>query len=414
MIKWNTKIIYFACLIILIACTKANKVESSAISYVSYLDTITDIYAGKPVDLRFIYKGDSAVHLIIKNSYVQTIQKPLIKEDTLIFNVDDRIIKKAGLCEWQLVHNGISLESGIINILPINQSHNNLESYLGPRSIVAGGHDFSMLVVVPTDIYDNPLINGSSIIVSEQFKNRRNKIALKTNDFLVHHNIFSTKQTGPFYIAAATTNGESKEMESSVTPAIPDNFNIYSKCNHNYADGNQLMEIYTSQIKDIYNNTISDGTIINFTIHSNKDQFFSASGTTINGKANVKFLHPSEAQYWKIKAYVDGASSSNTIKVNFKQSTLNYQLSYDTTQRILKIHSILSYMGQKLPDGNIVECRIINKQGNVTYETEVDTQGGTAFIDLSTHFFDADVYVAEIILMGIKKTIQIEIYDDVY
>ena len=56
--------------------------------------------------------------------------------------------------------------------------------YLGPPSIEAGGKDFSMLVTIPTDTLDNPLLENTNVAVKRQFLNGKKSATIKVNNLI--------------------------------------------------------------------------------------------------------------------------------------------------------------------------------------------------------------------------------------
>jgi hypothetical protein len=77
----------------------------------------------------------------------------------------------------------------------------------------------------------------------------------------------------------------SKEVETGYIKYIATDFLIFYSRNHDYADGNQITSFTTSIVKDAYDNTVSDGTMVIFHITYQKTICFKTFGSTINGIA---------------------------------------------------------------------------------------------------------------------------------
>ncbi|MFD2587651.1 hypothetical protein ACFSQJ_11960 [Croceitalea marina] len=361
-----------------------------------------DIYvAASPISLKF--KGTQIAFLSITNSLGSTLIKPKIKEGFLNFEFPKTFTTKSGLCTWNLIYNQKIYKKGTLTIIPNFRDGVKIASFLGPRSISAGGTDFSMFVVSPTDIYDNPVLDSTIISNTYQFGSSIEESAVKVKNGISWQNIFSPTKTGRILITASYLEHKSKEMTTIVYPALPEEFKIYYTRNHPYADGNQVISFSTDIIRDEFQNIISDGTLVTFSIINSKGMRLETMGTTINGKATGQLLHPDKAEKWMVTAYILGAAKSESINLEFKPAVKDFNITFSEDGRKIALENIQSFMGQYIPDGLIITLRLLDKNGIVITTKKTSTRLGEAKFELPLDFHPNGTYDLSIETAGIFK-----------
>ena len=233
--------------------------------------------AGDDITLEFTFEGSPDVFMYCSSSYGSLILKPEIN-NSLKFEIPKILSKKSGILNWEL-HFGSKRNSGQIEILPKDKI-NAIETYIGPPSIEAGGTDYSMLVTIPTDDLDNPLIDSTKVTVKHQFLEIRELDNIYTKDGIGYKRLYSDDKSGRMLISTECLGLNSKEFDVNIVPAIPTNFTILANRIHSYADGNQMTTFKTSIIKDRFNNVVSDGTFVTFFITNKAGLKAETSGTT--------------------------------------------------------------------------------------------------------------------------------------
>jgi len=356
--------------------------------------------AGDPIELQFSFTGNSEVYLYCSNSYGSVILNPIVKNFQLSFSIPQSISKKSGVLNWQLVSDKKEL-SGQIKMQP-KAKINSIESYLGPPSIEAGGTDFTMLVVIPTDDLDNPLMDSTKVAIKHQYLTNQTTSDVFTEHGFGYHNIYSETESGRILISSESLDLNSKEYDVNVVPAIPTNFVITSERIHNYADGNQITTFRTSVLRDRFDNIVSDGTFVTFFI-TNKDGYKSkTSGATINGIATAKLLQPDREDQWTIKAYVEGMANSNTIVLNYKQAVEDFDVTFSEDKRSITIGPLKSFMNQHVPDGMRVHLSVY-KNNVLESETIEHSLNGIATFYLNPDRFPKGIYELALSAAGITK-----------
>ncbi|MFT5078788.1 MAG: hypothetical protein ACI917_001305, partial [Patiriisocius sp.] len=168
---WLTLPLLIICIGFGMAQSPSSSSDSASMS-AEILNDQTFYVAGDTITLRGAINAKETTNLLdvflqLSSSYGVLVLSKNEKDNTLEFTVPAFISKKSGWVQWNFIVQGAILDTGSFEIIP-NTSFNEIaESYIGPPSIVAGGKDFTMLVVAATDIYDNLLPNDTPVIINE-------------------------------------------------------------------------------------------------------------------------------------------------------------------------------------------------------------------------------------------------------
>ncbi|WBU90565.1 Ig-like domain-containing protein [Cellulophaga omnivescoria] len=355
------------------------------------------------ISLEFSTNQQNNAILVLKNAYGITAIKPKLNSTKLTYKIPSNFTKIVGNLKWLLVLDNSTKLQGTLNITPETNNYPKLETYLGPRSIVAGGKDFSMLVNAPTDRFDNPLQTGTKVAIKHQFKKEVITDTLRVKNLVAWTNIFSPQKTGRILITSLVDSTKSKELTTVILPDNASNFTVDYSRNHKYADGNQIITFTTSTIKDNHGNVVSDGTLVLFTVKDSMGNLLQTNGTTINGVAIAKLLHPSKKESWTVTAYVTGAAKSDPIMVDFSSAIKDYKIQLSTNNRIITIGPIESFMQQFVPDGLTVTVCIYTKDGKLLNTIKTTSLKGIAKFNFDENFYKEGTYNIKIEAAGIIK-----------
>ncbi|MGJ8761080.1 MAG: hypothetical protein ACSHXA_11095 [Polaribacter sp.] len=364
------------------------------------VSTKTNYLVGDKISLDFKVKKDTTFQLYCTNSYGATVIESKSINKKVTFKIPDFLTKKRGILSWKTIQTD-TIISGNISISPL-QEPTSIETYLGPPSIDAGDTDYTMLVVIPTDSLDNPIPNKSKVDVKYQFLKSEKTEAIFTDKLIGHKNIYAPKKSGRMIISSESFGLNSKEFDVNVMPAIATNFKLYVRRNHEYADGNQITTFFTSTIKDKNKNIVSDGSYIEFYVTNKKGNILKTAGTTVNGVAHAKIIHPDFEDTWNVQAYFIGIAESNTITVKYKKVVEDYIVSFLEKNRSIKIGPLKSFMNQIIPDGLSVKLSIY-KNNVLIKEKYNESLNGIAIFYLDPNIFENDVYDFSIETAGLKK-----------
>ena len=396
--KFKQNYIFVISLILLSSFTIVQNGEKD--SDIKLITTQTNFEVGSRIVLKFSSQGEIKPLLYCSNSYGSTLISPHNESGTLEYQIPENISIKIGVLNWKLLNDEHSI-TGKINITPKAEVAT-METYIGPPSIESGGADYTMLVVVPTDSLDNPVPTNTLVTAKNQFLDNEETHDIFTKNLIAYRNINSKKETGRMLVSSESLGTNSKEFTINVSAAIPTNFSISATRSHGYADGNQITTFTTSVIKDQHKNIVSDGTFVTFFITNSKGNILKTTGLTLAGVATSKMIHPDYADSWKIKAYVDGMSESNSISLDYVQVIEDFEVTFSENNREITIGPLQSFMQQMIPDGLHVKLNIYKGNTFVTTLTKTSFNGYVHF-KLKPAIFDNGIYSFSIETAGLTK-----------
>lgn len=366
--------------------------------------------AGNMMELIFSSSSKTAKpQLFINHSYGKTIVDGVNSDGNISFKIPAAYAKKTGDVSWFLIDNEKTVLNGSFEIIPNDKTKTQIENYLGPRSILAGGKEFTMMVSIPTDGFDNPKPENTAVLIKHQFLTNVATISKNTKDFIIWENIYSNNQSGQILASTACEKTVTKEIETEVYPNIATDFSISYSRNHHYADGNQITNFTTSIIKDAYNNTVSDGTMVVFHITTKNNMYLKTFGSTINGIATGQILHPDHLDSYTVKGYITGIAKSNILHIDYKPILSDFKYSFSDNNRKLTVGPLNSFMGQLVPDGIKVVLKIFHKDELINTLQE-DSSKGTAHFYVPSDFYKEKNYRFEIQTLGITKKTETKNY----
>ena len=376
------------------------------------LETKTKLFiAGNEVKLQFTSNSITVVpQLYMIHSYGKTLITGNYKNGKLTFKLPALYSKKTGTVSWFLIVDEKTVAHGLFEIIPSKNEQTLIENYLGPRSILAGGKEFTMMIAVPIDEFDNPVTETTPVLIKNQFLNSITIHAEKTKDFIAWKNIFSTRPSGKILVSTECKNIATKEIETEVYPNIASDFSISYARNHEFADGNQITILSTSVIRDQFDNIVSDGTLVAFIITNQNGMILKTFGTTIKGIATGHLLHPDHPDIYTIKAYITGIAESNSLSMTYRPIITKFNYEFSNHNRIITVGPLKSFMNQLVPDGIKVTLKIMHGNKLITTLQE-DTSNGISKFHLSANFYKEKNYHFEITTLGITQKTKTKNYD---
>ena len=376
------------------------KLISQAHDQIKPTDHKKTYIAGEDIVLKFEDLIDPGP-LFCSNSYGSIVIAPKKYQRSIIYQLPDMMTQRKGILKWHLKNKG-KLISGTIKIVA-HQEPKKMNTYLGPPSMIVGGNDLSMLIAIPTDRLDNPMLDNTSLKMKLSSKKnvRTDKVAIQ--DLIAFKRYYSPDEKGKVLLSATCNDISSKEKTLLVRPSSPEDFKIKAERAHPFADGNQTTILSTSPIYDAYDNLVSDGTFVSFIVKDEKGNQFQTNGTTIDGVARANIVHPDEPQEWSVKAYIEGIASSQTLKLKYLQSIYNINVAFDARARKVKIGPIKSFMEQLVPDGLAVKL-IVKSNDNIIYNSKEMTRDGLCSFYLRPELIPPGYYDIIIKTAGLKRS----------
>lgn len=373
--------------------------------------TAQNYVAGEKIEL--LFEGNTtlkAPSLLIENVFGTNIINARKIENGLIFEIPENFRRKAGPVKWKLLKNDGEATVGAFEVTPLISAEPTLETYFGPRSITAGVDDYSMLISIATDSYDNTLPDMTPVVFKSQFLNDIREYELLTKDFIAWKNIMTTKKAGRILVSNSLSGKNSKELTTIVFPAIAEPFTISTIRNHDYADGNQIIKMQTDIVRDQYGNVVSDGTMVNFLIKNSKGAFLSAVAPTIGGMATANMLHPSAKEEWQITAYITGAAKSNQVFISFETAISEFDVHFSKDNRLITVGPLQSFMQQLVPDGILMQMDIYTECMEFVETKKINSIKGIGIFELPIEYIDDGNYHLTLKAVGITKNYVIELH----
>ena len=219
------------------------------------------IIAGSTLHIRFESNNvtDSTFTVLLKNSWITTsISAKKVKNGYTVM-VPSFISAKAGALSYTLLYNNKIILNDVVTILP-DATTKSIETYFGPQFLVAGKRDFAHLVSIPTDAYDNPNYNEFTTYLLDQ--NTEYSTNFSPEKLIHWQTIFSKPKVGKLYSINRKDTITSKQHVATIIPAPAEDFSISENHNHLFADGKELITLQTSEIKDEFQNTIANGSLV--------------------------------------------------------------------------------------------------------------------------------------------------------
>lgn len=394
---------------VLWSCHQEEITSVPAIEHASIAKVPDSAIAGEPIEFKFDIKGDGIPLLMIEHNMGPVLLKPEVDDTSFVYRLDSVITKRSGSFEWKLVFDKSVLFSGNFEINAKISHVKAIETYFGPRSIRAGGDDFSMLFVVPTDIYDNTLPDGTLVSINRQMDFRKEQIKLPIRNGYVWHNLFSSNYMGRMLVSAGVGPINGKELTSMISPSNSTDFKIEFERVHDYADGNQVVQFETDVIKDRFGNVVADGTLVNFMVVDQNGGRLYTAASTLAGVATGKLLHPTEASEWLVTAYITGESKSNDLPLSFVTAVRDFEVRFSGGNRKIEVGPLQGFMDQLVPDGLLIDLKLYDSTGVLLDTKTSNSNKGRGTFELFERFYANGSYKITIMAAGILKEYELDL-----
>ncbi|WP_253256022.1 hypothetical protein [Formosa algae] len=139
-----------------------------------------------------------------------------------------------------------------------------------------------------------------------------------------------------------------------------------------------------------------------FFITNQKQNILTTTGTTIDGIAQAKIIHPDYKDAWTVKAYVDGMAESESIVLQYKSVIKDYNVKFSEQNRSITVGPLQSFMGQMIPDGLHVKLHIYKANKHIETLTKTSFNGYVNF-NLKPAIYSNGNYNFSVETAGITK-----------
>ena len=340
--------------------------------------------------------------LLVTYSFGTTLINPNEEEEFLI---PKTISNLAGTIKLQLISSTKKVEKANLIIEPKVSKNPVLESYCGPKHLVLGEKDFTMLTVSILDSLDNPYPLNTSWQSNSLIENRITSEALRTTHLIGFNRIFAPNKSGYGAIHASQADATSNEFRVNFYPNKPLGFDLKIERQHEYADGNQLIRISTDILADKFDNVITNGTLVYFEITDSSNRKSISTGEVVEGIASIELVAPIQKSKWSIHAFIPGFASSSNKTIIFKNAIDGIEVKSNHEKLI--VGPLESFMGQYVKEGVLVQIRIWNEESERLIK--IPLVNGHAELIFKEYFISNGDYTTEVKIDGTHTTKKITV-----
>jgi hypothetical protein len=274
-----------------------------------------------------------------------------------------------------------------------------LTPLVGARAIIADAQHWSMTVLIPFDVFGNPVMEGTRVeLLILHPGNHLEKKLLVVRNLLAWTRVFSGIRAGRTLIVARIGQVHGFEGTLLEVAGWPVPFDLSANPPSLPADGHLLTTLSTTVIQDKFGNSMPDGTLITFIVRAPDGSFSTIPAYTIGGIAHVPLQAPRQPGRYVVQATVLGVES-HPLVLQFTPgpaaSTFPLVLQKDVVNDayILQAGPMLGSLGQYIPDGTPVRFVITDAHGQVQ-ELDGAAIAGYASVELLSAQFPKGTYRA--------------------
>ena len=348
------------------------------------------------------FEGIENLKLLVSNKWgIKVIASP-IKNEIASFSLSEVRFEESGEVEFIVVAEAEVLDRHKLKVLPL-RGDSLIESYLGPKTIIVGGKEKTMLTNITTDKYGNPISDGSLVNYSVRFPmEQAYTVGVKTDHLVSFVQLRSKDITGKIIIGANSSDASIREQEVRVTPGFAQNISIELIEWFPYADSRQTVWLKSSVIKDDHGNVVADGTMVSYVVKDGVDIINEYKSYTVGGISNVFIENPKVESNWKVIAKTDDENKSNILELNFQSNIENMAFDYNKGEHSISVGPITSELGQYINDGTEVSLTI--KKGGEEIKLEKEALDGYCEFKLRGKKFVQGTYALALEVGGERRT----------
>ena len=342
--------------------------------------------------------------LLLFGTYGSSVLEAPLIDGVATFALDETLTRFAGQVQLQ-ANWGRAAAQATLQIEP-GAAVEPLVTLVGPRSILADGRHWAMVVTLPQDQFANGVADGTRVtlqilhpsphVISNQGANsqetsnqgtekpgesaNREVIEVRAAKLLTWARLYSRTTTGRVYLAATTGAAHSMQQSLLVVPGPPAPFTLTADPLQLTADGEQLITVRTSPLQDNFGNLLFDGTAITFVAEEGSGSRRTLPAQLIAGRAMVQLQAPSRPGPVSVRAFVlDQASPP--LRLDFGEglalAAITVTVTINSEDVQLRAGPLLGLLNQYIPDGSEVTFTV-QRSGGVAQRITVPSESGFA------------------------------------
>lgn len=341
----------------------------------------------------------TSIDLVTLGSYGPKVYQSIFKDGLARFLIPGEDTKQAG--QVSLVATSGAARSEAKMLINPGPAVEPVKPLVGSRSIPADQQHWSMVVVVPFDIYGNPVADNTMVSLKVLHPgNNLEKKEVPVKNLLAWARIYSGTKAGQTVVTTMVGNVAGPEDLLLEFAGLPVSFSLEADPPNLPADGRALLILRTSVLKDKYGNVLPDGTRVTYQIHSpGEEEVRSLPAYTIGGVAQTPLQAPVQPGIIQAIALVAGVESQ-PLQVTFTAGPAagNFPIVVTVNKANqatnLEAGPLLGQLGQFVPDGTPVIFNISDATGKKQV-FRVLAKNGRATLDLQEINLNPGNYTAQ-------------------
>ncbi len=275
------------------------------------------------------------------------------KNGQAFFQVSSENTQSSGILRL-LATTATSRGEVIVQIQP-GEAADGIVPLAGPKTMIADGNHSTLVSVIPTDTYGNPLPENTSV---KLFVRRPNdlveEIDATVGTFVAGVRVKSGTIAGRTTMRVAVGDATGPEIEVEETPGSVVLFSLTGPKAAIRADGRSLIELSTPQLADRFGNVLLDGTTVTLQGDGPGGRI-AAITSTVEGRAFFRLVAPSAPGRLSLVAFVgDVPSAPIGFEVQAGADKLVVAASRIGGEVEIRIGPVLTELGGFVPDGTNV------------------------------------------------------------
>lgn len=329
-----------------------------------------------------------------------------IRGKDIILEIPPFLTCIAGPKHVYLTHSGDPVDHQSIMIQPGPPS-DYIESYLGPKTILSASKESSMLVMIPTDQYLNPVSSGIEVTVKEEGMERDRQLSYTTRHGYVAHLIASSEYTGRRIFGGFTREAGTIQQDLLVQSGWPVSFQLVADEYFPFADGRSVTKFTSEVLVDKGGNPVQDGTMIYLSVYEGELLVGHFMGKTVNGRVLFNVLNPGHAC---LRTYIASSTSgqkSNQISLDYDEYQIQLVVRYNKDLEGIEVGPVQGNLGQLVPEGTRVTLEIFGDE--ILKIVEGELVKGEVFFPVSKYILPSGSYTAKVSVLGVDEMLTLEI-----
>jgi len=311
------------------------------------------------------------VQLVAVGSLGQLVLTAVSRDGTAEFRLPVALTRSAGSVTLVASSAG-SIGRGTAELTP-GDAVGPVQAVVGARSIVADAADMSMVVTIPVDAWGNSIAEGSPVLVS-----RENPVGVQSSSGAVVSHLLAFQELysgtlagrGLVWVATGPVTGPSVSLDEVAGPPLPFSLEpvepvLAAKAG---ADGQTLVPIRTSVLRDRYGNVEPDGTQV--TVEwTGPEGAGRTTAATISGVAQLSLQAPAMPGAFQITGFCRGVHSASALTLPFAATVGTVKMSARLVDAgvFVSIGPVNRFGGTFVPDGTTARVSVADADGEAGF-----------------------------------------------